>query len=192
MLGALDKLDKDIFLFLNGLHNNSFDFIMFWASNKFIWIPLYALILFWMIRFYRNKSWILILAAAVLVLLTDQTSVHLFKNVFMRLRPCHDPEIADLVHLVNNKCGGQYGFISSHATNVFGVAVFAVVLLGKKFKYFTLLILLWATFVSYSRIYLGVHYPGDVIVGAVWGTLLGYIIARFANRLTKFSGLQHG
>jgi len=182
MLGALDKLDKDIFLFLNGLHNNSFDFIMFWASNKFIWIPLYALILFWMIRFYRNKSWILILAAAVLVLLTDQTSVHLFKNVFMRLRPCHDPEIADLVHLVNNKCGGQYGFISSHATNVFGVAVFAVVLLGKKIKYFTLLILLWAAFVSYSRIYLGVHYPLDVLTGAVWGGLLGYFIARLVSR----------
>lgn len=125
--------------------------------------------------------WFLI-AIAIVVALTDQLSVHLFKNVFERLRPCHNPDLNGLVHLVNSKCGGKFGFVSSHAANTFGVAMFIHYIF--RVRWFTLSILLWATIVSYSRIYLGVHYPGDVVFGALLGVLIGWGVWRVFKMLT--------
>ena len=149
---------------------------MYWISFKWTWIPLYALLLFLIIREYKWRSLLILLFIAILITLSDQLSVHLFKNTVERLRPCHNPEIMESVHLVKEHCGGLYGFVSSHAANSFALAVFLIGFLGRKFKYFTLLILLWAAIISYSRVYLGVHYPGDIIVGAIFGALLGYIL----------------
>ncbi len=184
-LNMLNTWDTDLFLILNGAHNSFWDFIMFWASDKFIWIPVYALFLFILWRKYSSKIWIVMLFAALLIFLSDQISVHLFKDVFQRLRPCNDPALEGMVHLVNGKCGGSFGFYSSHASNIFAIAVFVISLLGKKNLWMLLLILIWADLIAYSRIYLGVHYPGDVIAGVVAGSLMGWMLARFLKNLLK-------
>ena len=168
--------DYSLFLTINGWHTPFLDFIMFWLSDKYIWIPLYAVLLALLIRDNRRHWWLLLIAIAVLVTLTDQISVKFFKDVFLRLRPCHDPALSGLVRMLNGHCGGQYGFISSHAANSFGLAVFVGALLKHRYKWMLWAMLLWAFIVSYSRVYLGVHFPGDVLVGALVGVLIGLLV----------------
>jgi len=188
-LNTLNTWDTDLFLLLNGAHNSFWDFIMYWASDKLIWVPVYALFLFILWRKYYSKIWIVVLFAALLIFLSDQISVHLFKDVFQRFRPCNEPALEGIVHLVNGKCGGSFGFYSSHASNIFAIAVFVISLLGKKDPWIILLIITWASLIAYSRIYLGVHYPGDVIAGVVAGSLLGWMVARFLKNLLKMPAI---
>ena len=174
MLEIIKTWDTQLFVFLNGINSPFFDQLMWWFSGKFFWIPMYLLIIACIIYKQRWKAIITLLFIVFVVTLADQISVHAFKEVFQRLRPCHNPELADVVHLVNNKCGGKYGFVSSHAANTFAVAFFLKKLLAK--KYFSLFIISWAIIVSYSRIYLGVHYPLDIVGGALLGTGIGLCV----------------
>ncbi len=185
LLDQLIKLDKDVFLFLNGIHNPFMDQVMFYISEKWLWIPLYVFFLFLVWKKYRKQSWIILIAVAILITLTDQVHLHLFKNMFERLRPTHDPGLEGMVHTVNNYFGGRYGFVSGHASNSFAIAVFLSVLLGAEYKCFTPLVLFWAALVSYSRIYLGVHFPGDVMGGAILGTVFGVIVATITHLIIK-------
>lgn len=116
------------------------------------------------------------LAVVVLIVLSDQLSVHAFKNVIHRLRPCHNPEIQSIVHLLNGRCGGSYGFVSSHAANVFALAMFLYLFFRAKINRFGIWIFAWAAVVAYSRVYAGVHYPGDIIVGALLGAGIGVTV----------------
>lgn len=175
-LDFLISLDKQLFLAINGLHSPLFDNVMFWLSQKLIWAPLYALLLLMMWNVYRKSFFYILPVIILLVTLTDQISVVLFKDVFERLRPCHDPSLEGLVRIVRNHCGGSYGFISSHASNTFGVAIFAGSILRIRYKWVLPLLVTWATIICYSRVYLGVHYPGDVMVGALVGSILGYLM----------------
>jgi len=187
LISELKNIDTEVFLFLNGFHNSFWDFVMYWMSNKLIWVPLYALLIYLIIRKYKQKSIWILLFVALLIAASDQFSVFI-KNWVERPRPCHDENIGQLVHLVKNHCGGSFGFFSSHASNSFALAVFLPAFLRNKIRYFTTIALLWATLVSYSRIYLGVHYPGDVLAGAIFGAGFGYLFA-FLYRLfiNKFS-----
>ncbi len=174
MLEFLKNIDTQLFVFLNGIHSPAWDKIMWWITGTNSWIPMYAIIVGYIIYKFRWKAIITLIFIAMVVTLTDQISVHGFKEVFQRLRPCHNPELKNIVHLVNNKCGGKFGFVSSHAANTFGVAFFLSNLF--KNKYFSIFIFLWASVVSYSRVYLGVHYPFDILGGAALGSILGFLV----------------
>ena len=183
MIDLLEQLDKSLFLFLNSIHNESWDQIMLFISGKVEWIPLYIILLILIILKYKRKAVWIILASALLILLSDQISVQVFKEGFQRYRPCHNLDIKSLVHIVNNKCGGTYGFVSSHATNSFAIATFIGLLLKRQeMKWALLLLVVWAAIVSYSRIYLGVHYPSDVVGGALLGITLAWGMFYFLKK----------
>ncbi len=174
MLDNIQNLDTQLFLYLNSFHNSFFDAVMWQISSKTFWIPFYLMLIFFVLRKYKWYGILALVAVGILITLSDQISVQGFKNVFERLRPCHNPQIADIVHTVNNKCGGKYGFVSSHAANTFALAVF-LSLVFRRFWAGCLLIF-WAALVSYSRIYLGVHYPGDILGGAILGAFIAVLI----------------
>jgi len=187
MIDQLIILDTKLFLLLNGLHNSFFDMVMYWISAKQTWYLLYIVVLFFVFRQYKLKGLITLLFLVLLVVCADQGSVQLFKNVFERPRPCHNIDIAHLVHTVRGHCGGQYGFISSHASNTFAFATFVSMLFAR--KWLTISIFVWASIVTYSRIYLGVHYPADVLCGAIFGIIVGLSVYKFydlsTNRINK-------
>jgi undecaprenyl-diphosphatase len=168
----IEHLDQRLFLFINSLNSPFWDNVMYAVSGKVIWAPLYLAILIWLGFKYKRRFLVILLFVILAVTLADQLSVQLFKNVFLRLRPCHEPSLVGMIHLVNGQCGGLYGFVSSHAANSFNVALLSLMFIKK--RWYSISILLWASVIGYSRIYLGVHYPGDVICGAILGSLIGW------------------
>ena len=173
MIEILKQTDQQWFLWLNSFHSPFFDQLIYHISGRFEWIPLYALLLFFIIRKFRWRSVWIIVGIVVLITLSDQLA-NILKDGVKRLRPCKEPEIAHLVHIVNNYCRSSFGFVSGHAANSFALATFTSLLFRRNLV--TLGMLFWAILVSYSRIYLGVHYPGDVIGGAVLGAMLALMI----------------
>lgn len=183
MIETLESWDKDLFKILNGLHVEFFDIVMPWVSNKYVWIPLYALLLFYLIRYSGFKAWQIVLGIALLIFMSDQIASGILKPWVERLRPCYDPELEGQVHLLKG-CGGRFGFASSHASNSFAVAMFCWILLKDSLKHIWLLFL-WAALVAYSRVYLGVHFPGDILVGALIGIVSGLVAHALLKRIKK-------
>jgi len=179
MLESLIEFDQQLFLWLNGFHADWLDPIMLFITNRNPWIPLYALILFFVIKQLRWQSWSMLLAFAVLITLADQAASGFFKPFFERLRPCHEPSIQAMVHMVKG-CGGKFGFASSHASNTVALATFLWLIYR---NVYAKMMIVWAIVVSYSRIYVGVHYPGDIIMGAILGILAAIITYNLYKRI---------
>jgi len=190
VLATPEQLDHSLLLAINGAHSPLMDVCMTWISRKTSWIPLYVLIgiyATWKLRI--NIIWILLGAAATIVI-TDMVSTQLIKDTVQRYRPCHNLLLKDSIHLVNGKCGGMYGFVSSHAANTAGLAAFIIAsrlgrLTLRDTPAFILacVMMIYATINSYSRIYLGVHYPSDVIAGAMLGILAGILTGWAVRRV---------
>jgi undecaprenyl-diphosphatase len=185
MLDKILQLDTDLFLFLNGLHNPFFDFIMYWLSDKLIWIPFYAFIIYILVREYKKKTAFILAAITFLIAICDQTASGFFKPFFKRLRPSQEEHLKNVIHLSEAGPGGKYGFMSSHAANVFGLAIFLFLLLPAKYNNLKIVLLTWAFLVSYSRIYNGVHYPLDIITGALLGTLYAFLVKYLYTKTSK-------
>ena len=178
MLQILKDLDVALFLFLNNLHSQFFDFIFYWISQKFFWIPLYAYLLWYLYKHEKVDLVAMLIAIVFAITLSDQLASTVLKNWVMRLRPCNEPSLVGLVHTVNGYCGGLYGFVSSHAANSFSLYAFVITIVNGRKWSFRYYLLFWAIIHSYSRIYLGVHYPGDIICGALLGLVVGFTIAK--------------
>ena len=173
---SVSHIDSDLFLFLNGLHADWLDKVMIAITQMWVWIPLYLLLIYWTVKCYGKRWWWIVLVVAAVVLCSDQLSSHVCKPLFHRLRPCYNTDFQGLIHLPKGLAGGHYGFVSSHAANTFSVATFLTAALRKNYKWMGIVLYLWAFISSYSRIYIGYHYPGDIICGAVLGILIGLIL----------------
>lgn len=182
-IDTLKQLDTDIFLFLNGLHAGWLDQPMFYMTKEIFWLPLYLYLIFISFKKKKSNAWWTLLGVAIAILISDQIMTSFMKPFFARLRPSHEPALEGMVHLVNHYRGGLYGFASGHAATTFGVATFLWLSLRSQVRWIGL-IFVWASIMTYTRIYLGVHYPGDIIVGAMVGSFCGWVIWRIVQRLT--------
>ncbi len=199
MLQNLGRLDQELFLLLNGKHNAFFDFVMYWASNQFIWIPFYLWLAVYLFRRLGKTVYYYYFCIALLITASDQLSSHLIKNWARRPRPSHVPGISNMIHLSKAGPGGLYGFVSSHASNSFALAIFLVLTLPPAYNWLKHLMVGWAFLVAYSRIYNGVHYPGDVLGGILLGSLLAFLFSRlfayfigaYLLAIRKISDKQH-
>ena len=177
--------DKQAMIFLNNLGSSTFDPFWILVSEKWFWIPLYVIFLYFLYKNFNKKSLFYILLFVALGITASDQIANIFKFGFERLRPCHDPSLEGLLREV--KCGGKFGFYSAHSSNSFFVATYLTILLGKKIKQLPYFLFVWAAIVAYSRVYLGMHFPGDIIVGAIMGILLAIFFGILAKKVNKKS-----
>lgn len=167
----ISTLDTSLTLAINSCHSPFFDNFFYIYTQTWTWIPAILVLLVWMWRKWGVRSLYVVAGIALCILLADQISSSLLKPLVARLRPTYNPEIADLIHTVNGYRGGRYGFVSSHAANAATFVTFTALVFRNRL--YTILLSLWAFLTAYSRVYLGVHYVGDVLCGALIGVLVG-------------------
>jgi len=183
MIEYLEHLDIQLFLYLNQFQSDFWAKVMLFFSEKLVWIPLYAGVLVFLIKKYGWRHTLVLLAFfGILILASDQISSLLKQNTH-RLRPCHEPRIAEFAHFVK-KASGKFGFVSGHAANAFAFALFSLLLFRN--RYFSVGILLWASAVAYSRVYIGVHFPGDVLGGAILGLSFAVILHKLYKNTSQY------
>ncbi|QJX48685.1 phosphatase PAP2 family protein [Hymenobacter taeanensis] len=173
MIEYLQTLDRELLVAANAHHTRGLDAWMVFFSERFVWFPAYFVLLLVLGYLFRRRAFLLLPLLGLSVALADSVSSRFFKPYFARLRPCHDSRLSAVLNLANG-CGGQFGFISSHAANAFALAVFIALVLPRRFRLAKILLFIWAAIVSYSRIYLAAHFPSDVVAGALLGSLLAW------------------
>lgn len=190
---GIERLDRSLFFLINGMHADWLDRPMWLVSTRWIWIPLYVFLLYTLYRRYPGRpfAWV-VLCIACCVWANDQLASSVFKEWMERPRPTHTPGVSEWVHTVRDwegreYRGGRFGFYSSHAANLFGIALMYVRLMRPLHARWIALMYFWVTLVAWSRIYLGVHFPSDIAMGMIMGSLIGWIFSRvfaFLNRNT--------
>jgi undecaprenyl-diphosphatase len=174
----LVEWDKSVFIKLNsGWTNSFFDAVLPYLRNSVFWAPLYIFILVFITVNYGKKGWWWSLGFLLTVAITDMVGTNIFKEGFERLRPCQDPDMAGHVRLLLKQCSGSFSFVSNHAANHFALATYAFLTFRGVFKKWMYVAYLWAFFIAYAQIYVGVHYPLDCIGGALLGTFIGAMVA---------------
>lgn len=191
MIEQILQYDTELFIFLNSLGTTTWDPFWMAYTSKFNWIPFYALLLYLMYKQIGLKPMLVtVVVVALMILVTDQVT-NVFKRGFQRMRPCHLAELIDGMRLVKTGCGGKYGFFSGHASNTMAAAIFIGFMLKNKYKYLLYILLVWAFLMAYSRVYIGVHYPLDIVLGMIFGAFTGFAFYKlnllFIKTLINFS-----
>lgn len=182
ILQTLLAWDANVFHFINSsLTNPVFDVLLPLCREKWFWAPVYLFLVAFSLLNFRHRSWIILLSLVAVVLISDQVSSELIKKNVRRLRPCNDPALSATVQL-RTACGSGFSFTSSHAANHFAVAVLLIGLFGRRHSWLNPAALLWAGLIAFSQVYVGVHYPGDVICGALLGMLVGWLMVVLIKR----------
>jgi len=176
-LESVQSFDQSLFVYINRVVTHPIlDILMPFFRESTFWIPFYLFLIVFVFVNFGKKGWVWLLFAFITVLLTDQLSSSIIKNWVQRPRPCSDPLFSDQVRLLLDHCSGGYSFTSSHATNHFGVATFLFITLGRYFGNWKYLLFIWAALICYAQVYVGVHYPLDVIFGALLGFTIGHFV----------------
>lgn len=189
MLDQLIQYDKELFLLLNNMGNANWDGFWLFMTYKFnmVNLALYVTLLILSYRYYGLKRTGVLLLTVILMITTTDQLANFFKYGVQRLRPCHDTTVNSVMRLVKDSCGGKFGYFSAHAANSFAVAFFFTFLLSKKIRWIGIFLMFWALFVAYSRVYIGVHFPLDVLTGTVIGLILSWLFAKlFIFALHRF------
>ena len=180
MIEQLLQYDTELFLFLNNLGNPVWDGLWLAITEKLTFIPLYALLLFLLYKKFGAKSLIVfVVVVALMITFTDQIT-NVFKRGFMRPRPCGEADLIDHMRFIAVRCG-KYGFFSGHSSNSMAAAVFAGLMLKPYYKNLIFMLLVWSVIVAYSRIYVGVHYPLDILCGLTFGAFAGFLFHKLAK-----------
>ena len=178
MVETLVEWDKEFFLYLNQLGTPPWDSFWLFMTDKWSSIPLYAILLLLCFKFLGWKKTGLVLVFVALLITTTDQLANFFKYGVQRLRPCHDTDLVSVMRLVKRSCGGKFGYFSAHAGSSMAVASFFSILLGKHLKWLPGVLVIWALILGYSRIYIGVHFPLDVLTGICIGLLFGWVYAK--------------
>jgi len=182
------ELDKYLFVLINQSWETDWqNFLLPWWRNKLFWVPMYVFLLFFLFQNFGKQAWYLVIGLILTVIIADTLSSQVMKKTIRRPRPCHQVEEGPPVHLLI-PCGSGYSFTSSHATNHFAVSGFLFFALGRRLRHRPWWLILWAASIAYAQVYVGVHYPLDVIAGGLLGWLIGSLLARGSLKTGLLTG----
>ncbi len=182
MLEKIISIDKQLLVFLNSLGSTSYDSFWLFVTSQANWTPFFLLLLYLVHKKLGAKQTLIVVLFVSILLTINNTITELFKATFERLRPCNDPQIKDIIR--NIKPSSSYSFFSGHSSNTMAVFVFLYSIFKKQYKYFSLVIL-WPFVFAYSRIYLGLHFPTDILCGYLCGIIMGYLAFKLYQAVQK-------